>query len=215
MRMLTENIGWKVLSLAAAVLLWVGLVGEAEIATSIPIVVQFRNAPQDLEITSQEPGRLFLRVRGPSNLLKPASLAGTSLELDLSTIHGPGEQTFTIDKTNLNLPAGVSMLRVVPSQVRVELQRRTSKQVPVEVRFSGPPPRGYRIASQSVKPARVAVIGPESKVEQTNVALTDAISLNSTVGDANFKVPLYVPDPNVRFQDEPVANVEIRLEKIQ
>jgi YbbR domain-containing protein len=213
--MLIEHLPWKIVSLIAAVLLWFGLVGETELAISVPVSIQYRNVPPDLDISSGQLDRLFLKLRGPSTQLTPAALANTAVHLDLGAIHSAGEQTFTIDSSNLNLPTGVFLLRVVPSQIRVDLEKRITRQVPVEVRYSGPPPLGYRIIGQTVDPPRVTIVGPESRVEQTTAALTDPISLNSSVGEAKFNVPVYVTDPQVRLQQSVAANVHVRLEKIQ
>src|ERR1700682_2453331 len=94
----TNNFGWKLLSLAIAIILWYTVVGEPELATSLTVPVQYKNNPRDLEISSEVPDRVRLEVRGPSQKLNPSSLSGSAVILDLSTFHQPGEQTFTISK---------------------------------------------------------------------------------------------------------------------
>jgi YbbR domain-containing protein len=215
MRTLTRNIGWKLLAIASALLLWTLFVAQTEIATSIPVVVQYRNIPPELEVTADPPERLLLNVRGPASRLSASELSQAVLVLDLRNVHGPGEQTITIGERELGLPSGVELVRVVPSQVRVSFEKRAEKTVPVEVRYAGPPARGYRIASQKVVPETLKVIGPEAIVERIHAVQTDAINLSSTVGNAEFRVPVFTTDPHVRFESRtPVATVYVLLEKI-
>jgi hypothetical protein len=215
MRMLTENLGWKLTSIVIAAGFWWALSGQTEVATSVPAAVRYLNVPTDLELSSEHVERLFLKVRGPAPRLAASSLAQTTLVLDLSNTLKPGEQTFTITKDNLTLPPGVSLVRVVPSQVRVRLERRSTKNVPVEVRFAGPPPRGYRVVEQSTDPATVTIIGPESRLDQITSLQTDPIDLSAELASSEFRVPVFLPDPQVRFaQPQPTTTVRVTLEKI-
>jgi YbbR-like protein len=215
MRTLTENLGWKLLSILIAAALWYGFVGQEEVATSVPVAMQFQNIPADLEVMSEPVDRLFLRLRGPAARLQSAALSQVSLRFDLAQIQSPGEQTFTLGPQNLGLPAGVEPTRIVPSQVRLTFERRATRELPVEVRYAGPPPAGYRVTSQNVSPETVRVIGPESRVQHVQTAQTDAIDLSSAISDTEFRAPVYLPDPQVRLEN-PSATVSVRvsLEKI-
>lgn len=215
MKFLVSNFGWKLLAISSAILLWSLFVAQTEIATSIPVVVQYRNIPGDLEITADPPDRLLLKLRGPASRLSASQLAQTILLFDLKDVRTAGEQTITIGEQELGLPAGVELVRVVPSQVRLTLERRAEKVVPIEVRYTGPPARGYRIVSQNVFPQSVKVVGPEVIIQRIESVPTDAINLNSTFGNAEFRVPVFTTDPHLRFESRaPFATVQIKLEKI-
>ncbi|HYP13346.1 MAG TPA: YbbR-like domain-containing protein, partial [Bryobacteraceae bacterium] len=147
--------------------------------------------------------------------LRASALNETALVLDLGSIHEPGEQTFTVTKDTLTLPTGVVLVRAVPSQVRVRLERRASREVPVEIRFSGPPPEGYRVVHQETTPAQIRIVGPESQVEQVTSVQTDPVDLSSKLATSEFRVPFYIPNPQVRTeQQESVVVVRVGLEKV-
>jgi YbbR domain-containing protein len=201
--------------LGIAAFLWYAFVGETELAASLPATVQFKNVPQDLEVTPDIFDRIFLRLKGPATRLNAGSLRDITVVLDLGQVHGPGERTYTLTADNLQLPVGVDVSRIVPSQLRLRFDNRITRSVPVEVRFSGTAPVGYRITGQQASPDAVRVTGPQIRVERLNSVLTDPIDLSSTVGQAEFRVPAFVPDPQVRFEGEP-PNITVRvfLEKI-
>jgi YbbR domain-containing protein len=215
MRMLTENLAWKLFALALATGLWWATAGEGQLAMSVPAAVQYRNVPQDLELIAEPIDQLFLKVKGPTARLRAPSLAETTVVLDLTNADRPGDQTFTLGPGNLTLPPGVALVRVAPSQVRVRLERRATKEVPVEVRFVGPPPAGYRISYQSTNPQRVRITGPESRLEQIASVETDPVDLASRIGTTEFRVHPYISDPLVRFESEVLPiSVKVALEKI-
>ena len=212
-RLLLENFWWKLFSLGASVGLWLLLVGEAERGASAAADLQFKNAPPDLEISSDPIDRLYLKVRGPASRLSDPLLSQAAVVIDLANVNSPGERTFTLDGTDVHVPAGIKVERVIPSQIRLRFERRVTRDVPVRVRFSGNPPEGYAITGVEANPKTVQIIGPESHVSHINSAETDALNVTSTVAEASFRVSLFVPDPQVRLAGPPMVSVRVKLEK--
>ncbi|MGH9664873.1 MAG: CdaR family protein, partial [Bryobacteraceae bacterium] len=174
----------------------------------------YTHLPKDLEIGSEVPDRVHLEIRGPARKLTPESLAETSVRIDLASIQHPGEQTFTISTTNVHLPDGVTFLRAVPSQLRLRFDQHASREVPVDVRFAGPPPPGYRVARTEVQPPTLKIGGPEVRVRGIQLVQTDAIDVGRLFGEAQFHVNTYAADPQVRFESPPVVTVKVWMEKI-
>jgi YbbR domain-containing protein len=212
-RLLTDDLQWKALSLLIAVALWFLVVGEPELVTTHSTPIFYKDLPRDLEISSDPPDRVHIEIRGPANKLSPSSLAETAVFLDLSSVNGPGERTFTIHDSSINLPSGVTLERAVPSQLRLRFDRVASKQVEVRVRTGAQEPSGYRIVQEEVRPARLTITGPEGSLQQIDSAQTDPIDLSKVVGRAEFHVHAYVTDPQVRFEGSPLVTVTVTVEK--
>lgn len=214
MRFLKTNVSWKLLSLLLSIVLWFAFVAESETAMSIAVPVELRNMPRDLEITTEVADRLYLKVRGPSARMRLSDLAQASVVLNLAPVVRPGEHTFTLDQSTVNLPAGVVLTRAVPSQIRLRFENRLRRSVPVEPRFDGPPPQGYRVARMETSPQTLSIAGPESRVQLVSAVPTDAIDLSGTVSSGEFRVSAYVSDSQVRFEGSPTVAVRVILEKI-
>ncbi len=212
-RLVTHNLIWKVLSLLVAVLLWLALVGDPELTTTVSVPLEFRNLPKDLEISSEVPERLRLEVRGPAGKLGEAMIASTAAIIDLKPVDQAGERTFSIQPANVSLPTGVTLYRAIPSQVRLTLERRLTRPVPVHVRYSSEPPKGYAIERQEVRPDHLAVIGPDSRVLRIDSVETDPIDLASITLEGSFRVHTYVSDPQVRFDTSNVVAVKVYLKR--
>ena len=213
LRSLTTNLQWKILALVFAIGLWSVVVGEPELVTSHSVPIYYKNLPRELEIGSDVPDRVHLELRGPAGKLSPSSLADTSVLVDLSPVQAPGERTFTMSAASISLPVGVQLLRTVPSQLRMRFERLLVKDIPVEVRHGLDPPAGYTVKSQTATPAKLRIIGPESRVQQVEAAQTDAIDLATVVGRSEYRVHAYVADPQVRFDGSPIVTVTVQVEK--
>ncbi len=214
MRGLVKNWFWKLLSLAVAVVLWLVLVGDPETMTSVSVPIQYKNLPRDLEIASDVPESVHLELRGPSGRLAGIAAAQIAVVLDLARQPHPGERTFTIRQGDVNLPAGVELARAVPAQLRLRFERRVERDVPVQVRFAGPPPRGYRVTRTQLSAEQRKIVGPESHVNRIESVETDQIDLSGVVSEAEFHVYCFISDPLVTFKENKPISVKVWMEKI-
>lgn len=210
-----DNLIWKVSSLALAVVLWYGLVGETEMASSINVPVLYKNLPRNLEISSDTPERIYLKLRGASARMSVSTLGEVAAVLDLSQVHKPGDFTFVLGPDTMDLPYGIELVRAVPSQVRLRFEKSSVRDVPVQARFSAPPSAGYRIAAQEIIPPTVRIAGPETRVQQTDFAETDPIDLTATYQAAEFRTTAGVDDPHIRVEGQHIVTVRIQIERIE
>ena len=203
------------MSLALSVGLWVTIINEPELVTSAAVPIFYKGLPRGIEIVSGQPDRIFLEIRGPSSRLTPGRLSDTAVQLDLTDVIKPGERTFTIGRTNINLPMGVTLLRAVPSQLRLTFDDQVSKDVQVRVRLSGKPADGWRVANQSVTPERLRIVGPASRVALVESAETDPVDLTGFEKLLVTKVNSYLADTQVRFESSTMVQVRVELEQIR
>lgn len=210
MRRLTRNWGWKVASLALSAAFWVALSVSRESTTSISAPVQYRNIPKSLEISSDMVEQVHLILRGPSVKLARISPADHPVVIDFSKVNGPGENTFTISRLSVSLPAGVYLERAVPSQVRLHLEAREAKPVPVQIRFSHLP-SGMMVTKQEAFPDHLTVIGPESHISRIVAVETDPVDLRTLSANGEALTTAYAGDSQVNFTTAPQVRVRISM----
>ena len=67
-----QNIGWKLLSLAIAVVIWALVATEPELATFATVRLEYKNLPEGLEISSDPVSSVVARIARPSGELRGA-----------------------------------------------------------------------------------------------------------------------------------------------
>src|SRR5690242_3570199 len=89
-----QNFWWKMLSLAIAVGIWWVVAIEPELSTFETVRLEYKNLPDDLEISSDPVESVVLELRGPSGELRGVGEGiRPAVILDMSTVL-PGQRTF-------------------------------------------------------------------------------------------------------------------------
>jgi YbbR domain-containing protein len=214
-RFILHNLGLKVVSLALAVLLWVGISSapRAEVAFNVPI--EFHNVPEGFELNSDSSPQAQVRLVGPDRAVRRITAEDLHLVIDAASLANsqPGERTFELMAGKLSLPAGVEVVQIVPSSVRLSFDRRAYRNLEVRARVLGSFPPGYKIANVSTVPAEVAVVGPEKRVNAVEAAMTDPIDASGVMGRQTFLSTPYVQDPLVRLARPAPVRVTVVTEK--
>ena len=208
-QLFTRNLGWKLLSLLIAAVLWVAVAREPELATSLSVPVEFKNMPEDLDFSSAVPDHVQLEVRGQSGRLSHDNLADVAVVVDLGDAHS-GVRTYTVRENNLNLPSGVSFYRAIPSQLTVRFEHVISRDIPVKSMYEHLSP-GYRVQSEELSPAKVRIRGPEQRIRDMQYALTDPIDLTGVVGSKEIRTHINVGDPQLRLESQVVITDKVQV----
>lgn len=209
-RFLLHDLGWKVASLLLAVMVWALVSAESEIETVLSVPVQYANRPSNLEVSSDYRETIKLELRGSSGRLRDLNNTKTAVMLDFSNVHEAGERTFPVTWRNAGLPRGVQLVRAVPSELHFRFERNLTRQVPVQVRFSGLPGK-VQVAGAVAVPPDVTISGPESRVRRVDFAMTDPLDLTSITADTVRTSAIYVNEPEVRLMGRPHVRVQVTV----
>ena len=213
MKFIFGNLGWKLLSLLIAVALWIAVAREPELATSIAVPIEFRSIPDDLDIGSNLPDRVRLEIRGSSGRLSRDSLADLAVIVDLSDAR-PGERTYNIRASNINLPSGGSFYHALPSQITLRFDKLLTKEVDIVLApYSKGPPDGYRVRSYTLEPAKTFIRGPEQRVKSISHVTLDPVDLSSVISQAEFQTHVNLGDPQVRLEVPSTVRLKVIVEK--
>lgn len=211
--LLTRNIGWKLLSLAAAIGVWMNVASEPTLTTIVSVPVEYKNFPKDLEISSDIVEDIDLEAHGPAGLLRNLGDGHLTAVIDLSSVRSPGERTFTLTQSILPLPRDVMLIRTIPAQIRFRFEHRATRLVPVEAFFSGKLPDGEQVDSFAVTPPELRIAGPESRVMAVRKLEADPFDLTGVIGPTSRTVQVYAAEPQVRILSAPQVTVRVQVSK--
>jgi hypothetical protein len=212
-RLVFENFGWKVLSVLIAFAIWALVASEPELSTPATARLEYKNLPDDLEISFQTANDVLLELRGPSGELRGlGDGVHVVVVLDMSGVV-PGERTFPVGQENIRLNRRVRMVRAIPSEVRFDFERRAVRGIPVHVRLAGEGQNGYKVVSSQAEPAELTIVGPASHVARIVAVATDPVDVTNVVGTKEFRVNAFIDDPYVRFRASPQVVVTVTMKK--
>ncbi|MBI3933904.1 MAG: hypothetical protein HY316_04375 [Acidobacteria bacterium] len=120
-RLLTENLGLKLLALLLAVTIWSAVGGDVATEILLPVPVEFRNVPPGLHYEA-DPSRVELRVRGPRWMVRQALVTDFSVPVDLSAMTQSGEQIIALRRETVEAPGSVEIVDITPSELKLILR---------------------------------------------------------------------------------------------
>ena len=213
-RYVVHNFSFKLMSLIFATALWFMISRDdrpAELAVRAPIV--FQNVPSELEISSESVPEALIRVRGPERVIRQLRSNDVQAVLDLAGSKAEA-RTFDLTAQQVDHPRDVSVVQVVPSQLRLSFDTRLSREVEVHPRVTGNFASGDQIVRIGADPPRITISGPRHHVEKIDAAITDPIDASGTLGSAVFTTNAYVADPLVQVAQGTSIRVTVVVEKL-
>jgi YbbR domain-containing protein len=208
-----RDVGLKLLSLLVAFALWFFVnAGERDTEAAFQVPLELRNIPAHLMLVSPRTDFIDLRVTGPRTLLSRIDPERLAMALDLGGVR-PGPAVFRLRPEALELPRGVNVVRLTPSEVTLELARVVRKTVPVRLVFSGKPPIDLRVTEVKLAPESVEVFGPSSEVDEVKAAETEPLDLSEAApGVIERDVGLAAPQEYLSFSAA-LVHARVRLEE--
>jgi YbbR domain-containing protein len=209
---ITHNWFLKLLSFLLATTLWVAVASETSSEIGMQVPLEYRNVPPHLEITGDPAATVEVRLRGSANLIKEVSVKEVSTTIDLGNMTS-GEKTITLTAQNVQAPFGTEVIRINPSQVRLNLEQTMSKTVSVVPTTQGEPADGFELGEVLVNPGKIRVQGPESRLRPVDSISTVPIQIDGKRSGLQQTIGLELPDPQLRLQDPARVNVRIEIRK--
>jgi YbbR domain-containing protein len=151
------------------------------------------------------------------------------LALDLAGAK-PGSLSYPLGPNSFSIPRGVTIARITPPVVHLQLEPVLRRVLPVTVRFVNKPPAGQKIAETLVEPGRVSVLGPAEEVRRLVSVETVPIDLEENRSAIKRKVRLstggrpfsFSPDQvevAVTFEEEEVSrafsNIDVQAKEFK
>lgn len=210
-RIVTGNIGLKLLALFFAVFLWLVAVLDRsyEVRVRVPIVLgdstQTGRVITDVDVqtavvTISGKGKELLRLRPQRLEFRPVVPEGRF-----------GSRQIRLNIGDLNLPGNLTVRAVEPEVIEVRLGPAATREVQVEVPTRGQPGGGMMVAELRVStPVRIS--GAAGAVERIAQLSTETLDLSSVRGDEVRRLAVRVPQPGLISIPDSVE-VEIRLVK--
>jgi YbbR domain-containing protein len=189
----------RLASLGLAVGLWFVIAGRQTAERGVPVPVELRNVPRDLELTGDAVNTVDVRVRASPGLINSLDTGAIRATIDLAGAE-EGERIVQLAPDQIQAPQGFRVIKIAPSLLTLNLERTMRKTIPVRPRVIGRPASGFEIAGITSDPAEVQVAGPRSRVQEIESAFTEPVSVAGAETTATELVNVGLEDPLLRLE---------------
>jgi YbbR domain-containing protein len=196
-----ENTGLKVLAFLITAVLWLSVASRPVSEINLHNVpIEFRGFPDDLIVSKYDTMTARVTLRGPRDTLDGLRSTELVVIADMSGIE-PGVRVIQLKVDRGRLPANVDDRDVEPHSIRVSVERKVRRDVPVKPRFDGEPTPGFEVLSWQVKPAQVQIVGAASQVKDITEVSTETVSLTGKNTTFSQIVAIDIGSPSVNISD--------------
>jgi YbbR domain-containing protein len=194
LRFILHNWPLKLAAVALASLLYSGLVlSQTTQPFTDPVPIRIENAPADVMVLSNLGSVRRISYVAPPDLGLRIDSSTFDAFVDLSTVQPTGHAA-SVRVTVEAVDARIQVLDFEPAEISLTVDRRDSKEVPIEAILQ-PLPSGLDAGEPILDEATATVVGPQSVVT-TVVKVQAEVPIDSTGVDVNELVPLIPVDVN-------------------
>jgi len=210
--MMFDNLYLKGFALVLAIGLW-SVVPDPSILHIVPgVPVQPSGLPGELALSEAVDVTLDVSVRGSvlrTRDLRPGELSPVIDMFDMFE----GENTVLLTADMINVPFGVTVESIEPSQLTITLERRVRRDLPVNVVVEGSPHGDYQIYDKLVEPDTVPVSGPASRMEALTAIATEKVGVTGRQESLVRTVRVIPEDPTLRLEGASQVQVTVAIEE--
>lgn len=215
-RRLWENLGTLSLALLLAVVVWAVAVNEEnpteERLFPTTVKVEPINLSENLILMEQVTTQTSVTIRAPKTVWDALVAAQIHVTANLAGLT-PGEHDVPLE-ARLDAPFG-KVTGLNPSTIRVTLESRAARELPVSLEQTGEPARGYEAGRYTASTLTAVVSGPASAADRVSKVVA-AISLDGLKTDFDKDVSLNPVDASGKsvagVSVEPVSvNVQVPI----
>lgn len=206
LKSLFENWPVKVLSILAAILLFVFNRWNTEKIFNIPLEIQ---RPAGYAIANEYPKSVQIILRGLGDLgdLREGDLR-VSADLTEHKEEGTVSKVVQIQKRGAALNIGDLDIEINPNIIEFELEKEFIKSVPIEPLIKGTPAHGYTLESPTISPSRVTIAGPRSYIQKIDTIFTEEIDITDRKSNISMRMNLLIDSP---LEAKSASEVEFHL----
>lgn len=191
----TRNIGYKLVALLLALLLWFDVATEEITVIEYPVPLRIAVEGRDMIVTNEVPSEVEVRFSGTgSDLLR---LDKDDLTMEKQIEGGENDTTLvSLEPQDLQRPAdlNVTPVSVTPGRIVIVTDRFVEKTVPLEPIGAPQAERGYQLLDVTVEPRRVKVRGVTAEVNPIGSLGLDLSQLEPVAGTFDQYLEIAVPE---------------------
>src|SRR5665647_1048511 len=153
----------KFLSVFLAIFLWVYVLNSEKVKFEKTVQLEYI-LPDEMMLAQKPPSEVTFLIEGPRAFVRTVAEREDRLIIDLNRANAKRQLNFQVDinPTQLSLPFGMMVERVLPRKISIRLEKKASRIVPLRLQTQGSLPQSLHMTEVMLNPSAVEVSGPRS-----------------------------------------------------
>lgn len=185
----------KFFSAFLSIFLWIYVLNSEKVKFEKVVSLEYI-LPVDMMFAQKPVQDVTFIIEGPRAFVRTVTEHEDRLVIDLNKSNARRQLAFEYDinPTQLKLPFGMVVERVLPKKLSIRLEKKASKIVPLRLQFSGQLPDRLSLNHAVLDPAEVEVYGPRSLISLLKELPIKPIELEALPGLDQVPVEIHLPD---------------------
>ena len=212
-RVATENVGLKLMSLGLAISVWALLQSEqvVERRTRVRVVYDW---PADLVQVDEVPRWVSITISGPQGRVRAMERRKLTMNVDLSDAEKGLVPIDYTERAVEGLPDNLKVTQTTPPMTEVELDAKIHRTVRVRPAVIGEPAEGWERGGITIEPESVEIEGPETLLRQLNEVSTDIVNISGRTEDFDGTVAIKTPSRSLRSTTDTPVRVKVSVDPL-
>lgn len=204
----------KFLSIFLSIFLWIYVLNSEKVKFEKTVTLEYV-LPSEMMFADRPPQEVIFMIEGPRAFVKTVTEREDRLVIDLNRPSREGQKkqlNFSVDinPSQLNLPFGMTVERVLPRKISIKLERRASRIVPLKLQFVGQLPEKLSLNNAEIFPPEVEVYGPRSIITKLTHIPTKPIDLESLIGNEEIVIEPQLNDERLTVMS--MSDIKLRYD---
>jgi YbbR domain-containing protein len=185
----------KFISAFLSVFLWMYVLNSEKVKFEKTVALEYI-LPVDMMFADKPVQEVTFLIEGPRAFVRTVTEREDRLIIDLNRANTRRELSFNVDinPTQLSLPFGMVVERVLPRRLNIRLEKKASKIVPLKLQFTGSLPDKLSLHKTELDPSEVEVYGPRTLISKLKELSVKPIELDALTGQDQIPVEVHLPD---------------------
>jgi uncharacterized protein (TIGR00159 family) len=203
-----SNLWPKLITFLLVSVCWLIITAKQGEIVTVTAPVKFHNLPEGLALVKTSPEDVEVQLKAFSGLVPSPKQLDIEADVNLAKVR-EGINQLAIKSADFQPPLGMMVTAINPSVVKVTMEMKVRKTLPIKVKTSGKLPARLSFRKIKVDPPVVEVEGPQHVMERLDSIETEEINLSVIQRGTVLEKRLLAPAPQVKLLRE--APVKVRV----
>jgi uncharacterized protein (TIGR00159 family) len=201
------------ISLFCIIGIWASFSKGMETFAEYEVPIEFINPNQKMEIVSSSDSNVKLLISGARPLIQSIKPEQINVKLNLSQSI-VGDSKLEITQNNIQLPPGIRLKKIVPSQLEITLDTLIEKELPIQPNWVGKLPGGLVLKNAKPIPETIKITGGGRALQNIFTIFTEEIALNNLTESGKVTAALVLNPPSIKLQGDQNIQIQYIISKM-